>query len=83
MAAAAREHGALVCLTHAYCNHRCFEAYFAWPPTGSSYRLNTMVHHEATAIVNLHTQATSVQNIHALLPVVIDLTSGNDNHWRG
>ncbi|XP_066366013.1 uncharacterized protein [Miscanthus floridulus] len=39
--------------------------------------------HEAAVVVNLHAQAVSVQNILSLVPVVLDLSAGNYNKWRG
>lgn len=42
---------------------------------------DTMLLHEATAILNLHAQAVAVQNIRSLVPIVLDLKTGNYNCW--
>ena len=38
--------------------------------------------HEAAAVLNLHAQAVAVQNIRSLVPIVLDVNSGNYTRWR-
>nr|XP_034580734.1 pentatricopeptide repeat-containing protein At2g35030, mitochondrial-like [Setaria viridis] len=41
-----------------------------------------MLLHKAAAVLNLHAQAVVVQNIRSLIPVILDITSGNYTRWR-
>jgi hypothetical protein len=42
----------------------------------------SMLLQEATALLNLHAQAVAVNNIRSLIPIVLDVDSGNFNRWR-
>jgi len=41
-----------------------------------------MLLHEAAALLNLYAQAVAVTNIRSLVPIVLDVDSGNFNRWR-
>jgi len=41
-----------------------------------------MLLHEEATVLNLHAQAVAVQNIRSLVPVVLDVTTGNYTRWR-
>jgi hypothetical protein len=41
-----------------------------------------MLLQEAAALLNLHAQAVAVHNIHNLIPIVLDVDSGNFSRWR-
>jgi len=41
-----------------------------------------MLLQEAAALLNLHAQAVVVNNIRSLVHIVLDVDSGNFNHWR-
>jgi hypothetical protein len=43
---------------------------------------STMLQHEAAVMINLHAQAMGVQNIRSLVHSVLDIATGNYNHWR-
>ncbi|XP_066392627.1 uncharacterized protein [Miscanthus floridulus] len=41
-----------------------------------------MLHHEAVALLQLHSQAVAVSNIRNHVTTILDVDSGNFNHWR-
>jgi hypothetical protein len=41
-----------------------------------------MLLQEAAALLNLHAQVVVVNNIWSLIPIVLDVDSGNFNRWR-
>jgi len=41
-----------------------------------------MLLQEAAALLNLHAQAVAVHNIRSLVPIVLDVDSGNFSRWR-
>jgi hypothetical protein len=41
-----------------------------------------MLLQEAAALLNLHAQVVAVNNIWSLIPIVLDVDSGNFNRWR-
>ena len=40
-----------------------------------------MLHHEVVALLQLHSQAVAVSNIRNHITTVLDVDSGNFNHW--
>ena len=38
--------------------------------------------HEAATVFSLHAQAATIQNISRLIPIVLDLITGNYDRWR-
>jgi hypothetical protein len=43
---------------------------------------STMLLREAAALLNLHTQVVAINNIRSLIPIVLDVDSGNFGRWR-
>lgn len=43
---------------------------------------DTLLAHEAAAIISLHTQAFGLKNIRALVPAILDMESNNYTRWH-